>query len=130
MQLSFTARIAFGGMLENTVVVSGREADPDPDNNEFSIKSVEVSPDLFIPNVITANGDGKNDYFVVRGIEQYPGSSLDVFNRWGAQVYRSSNYTNNWGGAGLTAGIYYYVLKINMSRAVKVYKGYIELIQN
>jgi len=130
MQLSFTARVAFGGMLENSAIISARETDPNADNNEFSMNAIEISPDLFIPNVITANGDGKNDYFVVRGIDQYPGSSLDVFNRWGAQVYRSSNYTNNWGGAGLTAGIYYYVLKINMSRAVKVYKGYIELIQN
>ncbi|PSL31986.1 T9SS type B sorting domain-containing protein [Chitinophaga ginsengisoli] len=129
LQLSFTTRITRGGWLENTAVVSGQETDPDPDNNTASTKPVEVSPDLYIPNVVTANGDGKNDYFIVRGIEQYPGSVLEIYNRWGNQVYYSGNYSNNWGGAGLSAGIYYYVLKINMSRAVKVYKGYIELIQ-
>lgn len=129
LQLSFTTRITRGGWLENTAIVSGQEPDPDQDNNKASIKPVEVSPDLYIPNVVTANGDGKNDYFMVRGIEQYPGSVLEVYNRWGNQVYYSGNYSNNWGGAGLSAGIYYYVLKINMSRTVKVYKGYIELIQ-
>lgn len=129
LQLSFTTRITMGGLLENTAVVSGQEPDPDHSNNEASIRPVEISPDLYIPNVVTANGDGKNDYFVVRGIEQYPGSVLEIYNRWGNQVYYSGNYSNNWGGAGLAAGIYYYVLKINMSRTVKVYKGYIELIQ-
>jgi gliding motility-associated-like protein/uncharacterized repeat protein (TIGR01451 family) len=129
MQLSFSTRIAYGGMLENTALISGRETDPDLSNNEAAIRPVEISPDLFIPNVITANGDGKNDYFIVRGIDQYPGSVLEIYNRWGSQVYRSVNYANNWGGVGLSAGIYYYVLKINMARSAKVYKGYIELIQ-
>jgi gliding motility-associated-like protein/uncharacterized repeat protein (TIGR01451 family) len=129
LQLSFTTRITRGGLLENKAVVSGQEPDPDEGNNAATIKPVEISPDLYIPNVVTANGDGKNDYFMVRGIEQYPGSVLEVYNRWGNQVYYSGNYGNNWGGAGLSAGIYYYVLKINMSRTVKVYKGYIELIQ-
>ncbi|WP_110055527.1 gliding motility-associated C-terminal domain-containing protein [Chitinophaga sp. S165] len=129
VQLSFTTRITKGGLLENTAVVSGRETDPDQSNNTASIKPVEISPDLYIPNVVTANGDGKNDYFIVRGIEQYPGSVLEIYNRWGNMVYHSANYDNKWGGTGLSAGIYYYVLKINMSRTVKVYKGYIELIQ-
>lgn len=129
LQLLFTTRITRGGLLENTAVVSGREDDPDQSNNVASIKPVEISPDLFLPNLVTANGDGKNDYFVVRGIEQYPGSILEIYNRWGNQVYYSGNYSNNWGGAGLSAGIYYYVLKINLTRTVKVYKGYIELIQ-
>ncbi|QHS60205.1 T9SS type B sorting domain-containing protein [Chitinophaga agri] len=129
VQLSFTTRIVYGGMLENTATVSGRETDPDLSNNESAIQPVTISPDLFIPNVVTANGDGKNDYFFIRGIEQYPGSELEIYNRWGSQVYRTVNYSNNWSGAGLSGGIYYYVLKINMARAVKVYKGYIELIQ-
>jgi len=129
MQLSFTTRIIYGGMLENSATVSGRETDPDLSNNEAAIQPLEISPDLFIPNVVTANGDGKNDYFVVRGIEQYPGSVLEIFNRWGSIVYRAVSYSNNWGGVGLSSGIYYYVLKINMSRTAKVYKGYIELIQ-
>lgn len=129
VQLTFTTRINRGGLLENTAVVSAQEPDPDQSNNAASVKPVEISPDLYIPNVITANGDGKNDYFMVRGIEQYPGSVLEIYNRWGNQVYYSGNYGNNWGGTGLAAGIYYYVLKINMSRTVKIYKGYIELIQ-
>jgi gliding motility-associated-like protein/uncharacterized repeat protein (TIGR01451 family) len=128
-QLTFSARIAKGGLLENTAVVSAKELDVDYSNNTASVTAVDVSPDLFIPNVVTANGDGKNDYFMIRGIDQYPGSILEIYNRWGNQVYRSLNYSNSWDGTGLTAGIYYYVLKVSMSRAVKVYKGYIELIK-
>ena len=65
---------------------------------------------------------------MIKGIDLYPGSTLEIFNRWGNQVDRFGNYNNTWGGEGLSVGIYYYVLKINMTGITPVYKGYIELI--
>jgi hypothetical protein len=46
-----------------------------------------------VPNVVTANNDGKNDVFNVG----FTGATLEVFNRWGKLVYRTENYTNTWG---------------------------------
>lgn len=94
--------------------------------------SVDVLPvDLFIPNVITPNGDGINDYFVIsaKGSDQpindfYESSDLIIFNRWGRIVFRSKNYQNNWDGGNLPDGTYFYVLKCKGYKDKNVvYKG-------
>ena len=69
--------------------------------------------ELQIPNVITPNNDGKNDFFNVKYIEFYEGSEVIVYNRWGNEVFRNSNYTNdpdNSFGPGVKTGVYYYVI--------------------
>ncbi len=64
----------------------------------------------FIPNVITPNGDGLNDKFVVEKIH-FGWWSLEVVNRWGKQVYQSFDYRNTWTGDNLSSGVYYYELQ-------------------
>jgi gliding motility-associated-like protein len=74
--------------------------------------SVDFANAVNTYNIITPNGDGLNDVLVFDNITLYPGNSLTIFNRWGREVYSTSNYQNNWGGAGLSGGIYYYLLKM------------------
>ena len=67
------------------------------------------------PNVITANGDGINDLFIVKNLEDYDRISLQILNRWGNVVYENENYQNNWdgrdkGGNELVEGVYYYLV--------------------
>ncbi|MDM8002240.1 MAG: gliding motility-associated C-terminal domain-containing protein, partial [Bacteroidota bacterium] len=54
--------------------------------------------DLFIPSLITPNGDEYNQCFVLQGIETLGTTELVIFNRRGAQVYKNSNYDNSWDG--------------------------------
>lgn len=61
-----------------------------------------------IPNVITPNGDGKNEVFELDSA--FVGSKFMVFNRWGISVFDSNHYENNWNGSGESPGIYYYLL--------------------
>ncbi len=80
---------------------------------------------LVLPNVFTPNGDANNQYFGITGIENFPGSTLQIFNRWGKKIYESNNYdcnqdasgaysgTNCWDGGKEADGVYYYVLTIN-----------------
>lgn len=74
--------------------------------------SVEVRiadlTDYKIPNVITPNDDPLNQYFVLHPL--LLGSSLAVYNRWGKQVFSSSNYQNEWDGYDLPTGVYFYTL--------------------
>jgi gliding motility-associated-like protein len=74
----------------------------------------KVEPNVVIPfNVFTpGNGDGKNEFFVFKNLEFFPGSQLTVFNRWGKKVYENNSYANNWNGTDASEGTYYYVLKI------------------
>jgi gliding motility-associated-like protein len=64
---------------------------------------------LFLPNAITPNNDKKNENFVIGGLDaKYP-TEIEIFNRWGAEVYSSLNYQNDWGiKDDLSDGLYYY----------------------
>lgn len=64
-----------------------------------------------VPNIITPNGDGQNDYFVIGNILETESSTVLIFNRWGKKVYESNNYTNDWDGDNLADGVYYYVIR-------------------
>jgi hypothetical protein len=52
-----------------------------------------------------------NDFLVVGRLEKYPGTLLQVFNRWGVSVYESNDYQNDWSPTNLAAGTYFYILK-------------------
>ncbi|GAB3924906.1 hypothetical protein GCM10028827_13620 [Mucilaginibacter myungsuensis] len=84
---------------------------------------------LNIPNIITPNGDGLNDTFIVPDIQLFPGSLLIIVNRLGNEVYRNANYLNTWSGDGLPEGTYYYVLtkKDPISGALATFKGWVFL---
>ena len=105
---------------------------------------VDVFPvQLFIPNVFTPNGDGYNDYFVIKpkggtksaALSQgnagykplntyYEKTHLVIFNRLGRKVYESDNYHNDWDGGNLPDGTYFYVLKCQGYKDKNVvYKG-------
>mgnify|MGYP000524458667 FL=1 len=67
------------------------------------------------PNVITANGDGVNDFFIIKNIEDYDRVEVIIFNRWGVIVFEDANYQNNWSGLDrsgneLSAGVYTYIV--------------------
>ena len=71
-----------------------------------------------MPNSFTPNGDGINDFWGIDGIGAFPGTKVEVFNRWGQLVHRSLGYTQPWDGNGrsgkpLTPGTYYYVIELN-----------------
>ncbi len=42
---------------------------------------------IIIPNVITINDDGINDFFIIRNLEYFEKSELLILNRWGEIVY-------------------------------------------
>ena len=60
--------------------------------------------------MITPNEDGKNDFFVISGLED-KAWQFEVFNRWGKRVYRNDHYQNDWNGEGLEEGTYFYSLQ-------------------
>jgi gliding motility-associated-like protein len=59
------------------------------------------------PNVVTPNGDGNNDQLVFTNLHYYSKSKLRVYDRWGALIYSSDDYQNNW-TPDVVDGVYYY----------------------
>ena len=87
----------------------------------------------FVYDVITPNGDGKNDKWVIPNIDQYPNNELIIYNRWGQAVYTAKPYKNTWDGttdAGkeLPAAAYYYLMKLNNDKN-EVWSGSITVVR-
>ena len=68
--------------------------------------------EIEVPNVITPNGDGKNDEFKVKGIEFFPVNTVQLFNRWGQKVFEAENYQNTYVPRDLEGGVYIYKIII------------------
>ena len=100
--------------------------------------SLVVEVDLgTVPNAITPNGDGKNDFFKIPIIEQqpdaFPNSELTIFNRWGDIIFQTAPYNNDWNGQNNTGtsipqGTYYYVLRLD-TREGEIIKGDVTILR-
>ena len=71
--------------------------------------------DISIPNVISPNGDGRNEAFVIENIEFF-GNELVILNRWGNEIYSAKNYRNTWKADDHPDGTYYYILRLDDGR--------------
>lgn len=88
--------------------------------------------DPIFPTVITPNGDGKNDLFVIQNLEKiYPNCQMTIFNRWGNVVYESTGYAEPWDGTfkgeKLPMGAYFFKLELNDGQNT-VHNGPISII--
>jgi gliding motility-associated-like protein len=85
-----------------------------------------VENKLAFYNIITPNGDGKNDALVIDNVGLYPGNSLTVYSRWGREVYHARDYDNTYDGAGTSPGLYYYLFRLPDGTA---HKGWLEIVR-
>lgn len=85
--------------------------------------------DPVIHNVITPNGDGKNDVWEIENLKFYPNTKVEVFDKLGDKVYEQNHYGAPWwDGGSLPSGVYYYVVDLgrpNLDTGVQKYTGYI-----
>ncbi len=100
-----------GGEMTVTLVAYSDQTQLCSDTFAYTIV-IYPPAELVIPNVITPNGDGFNDFFEVddRGIEQF---KCTIYNRWGTQVYNFDELDNKWDGRSysgveLPEGTYFY----------------------
>ncbi len=127
----------FGSLqFSQTVFITATDASNNQTICSFDI-NLNCNIELIIPQFISPNGDGLNDEWVIKFIEQYPNSSVKIFNRWGSIVYQMDNYDNSWDGksnVGLTinknkgiipSSTYYYI--VDKGDGSEAYTGYLYL---
>ena len=100
--------------------------DTDGDGTPDYLDPTDDSPpdeDIEVNQMLTPNGDGKNDFLFIRGLDKVQSSTLKIFNRWGVAVYEGENYNNQNNvfdgqskgrstlntGNYLPSGIYFYI---------------------
>ncbi|MBU8891446.1 MAG: gliding motility-associated C-terminal domain-containing protein [Bacteroidales bacterium] len=89
--------------------------------------------EIFTPSGFTPNGDGLNDYLKFNGLENAAEYELIIYNRWGTEVYRRKDNSNNveWDGKNnkgkdLPEDTYYYLLMVKDKKgASETHKGFI-----
>jgi PKD repeat protein len=91
--------------------------------------TVIIEDELFIPNILTPDGDNNNDFLVIGNLNMNRDNVLKIYDRWGKKVYEKKNYNTTslckkseliwtceevinadqgWNGEGCPDGVYYY----------------------
>lgn len=87
-----------------------------------------VDCSVFVPNVFTPNGDGKNDTFAIRYNPEVGARwRVVIYNRWGRLIYQAEPYQNNWTAENCPVGLYYYLLS-DVTRQQHI-KGWVTIIR-
>lgn len=88
---------------------------------------------ILASNIITPNGDGRNDKWIIEDIANFPNNKVTVFTKKGRVVFSTRNYSNDsnyweglFDGSPLTEDTYFYTIDIGAKQA---YTGFITLIR-
>jgi len=75
---------------------------------------VKILKNIKVPNAFSPNGDGINDTWMIQYLDTYPGCTVDVYNRYGQQVFHSTGYSRPWdgrvNGQPLPVAVYYWII--------------------
>ncbi|WP_143822115.1 gliding motility-associated C-terminal domain-containing protein [Mucilaginibacter pedocola] len=94
--------------------------------------TVSVAQSMNVPNTFTPNADGVNDTWALTFLPAFPQARVNVYNRYGLQVFHSVGYKKPWdgtsGGKQLPAGVYYYIIDLRTDGR-KPQTGYITILR-
>jgi gliding motility-associated-like protein len=83
-------------------------------------------------NLVTPNGDGVNDKWVIPNIDMYPDNEVMVYDKAGRAVFTKRGYNNEWDGTVngklLKEDAYFYVIKFNKDGALPI-RGYVSIVR-
>lgn len=92
--------------------------------------STPISSTMKPHNIITPNGDGQNDMWMIEGMVATVKHAVKVYDSTGRVVYESNDYQNNWDGTNegktLITGAYYYTIMVDG----KMTKGFVTILNN
>jgi gliding motility-associated-like protein len=93
--------------------------------------SVKVYDDLFVPNVFTPDGNGKNDKWEIKALAAYPLAKVLLFNRLGELVFASKSVYDYWDGTykGKKAPTGTYIYVIDLKNNSPLIKGEVLIIR-
>ena len=113
-----------------TYTVTGTDANGCTSTDDVMVE-IDNGNCFNVPNVFSPNGDGKNDTWVLRGIEEYPDVSVTIFNRWGGEMYKSVGYEDPWdgtyNGTDSPSATYYYI--IDLGDGQEPFSGTVNIIR-
>jgi gliding motility-associated-like protein len=115
-----------------TYTVTGTNASGCSETKSFTITVLDDLAKINATNILTPNGDGFNDKWIIDNIDFYPNNEVKVFDKAGRLVYTKKGYDNSWegtyNGTALGEGTYYYVIDFGTGR--RLFKGFITIVRS
>ncbi|SMD05558.1 YDG domain-containing protein, partial [Pedobacter nyackensis] len=112
-----------------TYTVTATNASGCTETQTFTITVLDDLVKVKATNIMSPNGDGVNDNWVIENLDMYPNNEVRIFTRAGRLVYSKKGYDNSWdatlNGAPLAEGTYYYIVDFGPNKT-KV-KGFITI---
>jgi gliding motility-associated-like protein len=105
-------------------------------NSASGIRGLGTIKDNDFPNLFSPNDDGRSDVFEIDGLVDFPNFKLEIFDRWGSELYTYSNnaslspiwWDGTHNGKPVIEGVYFYSLDYN-DGITKPKTGFIQLIR-
>ncbi len=137
LEITGTILSVVGTFANTATILRSSPADGNPGNNQATATvtvslPTEADPG-FVFNQFSPNGDGTNDFLTIRDIGTFTNTSLEVFNRYGNQVFATSNmqddnvWDGTWKNEQAPDGTYFYILDLGDGSQPR--KGWIQLIR-
>ena len=100
-----------------------------------TVSYVEIEFD--IPDLVTPNGDGRNDFWNLDKIERFVDNEVTIVDRWGGVVFQGKGYNNSnvvWGGqnkagGSVPTGTYFYTITVRLGDVIIKRSGFLELVR-
>jgi gliding motility-associated-like protein len=130
---AFTAVNNGDNPVVGTITVTASNSNCQSQPQTFTITVLPLTKEVYVPNMFTPNGDGKNDILKVYG-NYISKLEMRIFNQWGEQVILINDKSKGWDGLHKgkpqPTGVYVYVLKATLSNGTIVSKkGSVSLLR-
>ncbi|ALL04362.1 hypothetical protein AQ505_01920 [Pedobacter sp. PACM 27299] len=114
-----------------TYTVTATNASGCSEQKSFTVNVLDDLVTIKATNILTPNGDGYNDKWIIENIDFYPNNEVKIFDKSGRMVYGKRSYDNSWdgmlNGMPLSEGTYYYVIDFGKDR--QKFKGFITIVR-
>ncbi|MBC8986199.1 gliding motility-associated C-terminal domain-containing protein [Pedobacter sp. N36a] len=114
-----------------TYTVTVTNANGCSEQKSFTVNVLDDLVKIKATNILTPNGDGYNDKWIIENIDFYPNNEVKIFDQSGRMVYGKRSYDNSWdgmlNGMPLAEGTYYYVIDFGKDR--QKFKGFITIVR-
>ncbi len=146
----YTLSATINGTLANQYIFDGLElisgcyaVEAIDSSDNVSSKSedfcVDNCPEFELPNIVTNNNDGINDFFKARKVRQIKEIDLVIFDRWGNLVYKTNDPYFKWDCVSIlskqtvSVGTFFYICDVFEPRVKgikkRTLKGYLEVVK-
>ena len=126
-----TASLTVRPSVTTTYTVTATNATGCSDVKTITIEVRDDYEAIKATNILTPNGDGINDTWVVENIDQYPNNEVKIFDKAGRVLYSKKAYDNSWNatlnGSPLAEGTYFYIIDFGPGKAKR--RGFITIVR-